>query len=264
MVRYRGVNNWIYWGGLIIVCLFFLYFGIFEFLLSFFAPLQKQLIAASSMINQLVLSNRDTRHLAARNEELEQKVRSLLIENARMQILEQENQTLKSQLNFIETSVKDRQYVIGRVIGKNLDNSSVILIDKGSRDGLIPNLPVITEEGILIGKVYEVQIKSARVLLATDPRSLIAGALLNQKKTNNLVTGRYGLSLAIEFIPRSESVKDGDIVVSSGLEEHIPRGLVIGRVEKIFSSASELFQSAIVQPAIPYDTVTIVTILLPI
>jgi len=52
-------------------------------------------------------------------------------------------------------------------------------------------------------------------------------------------------------------------VVTSGLEEKIPGGLVIGKVTKVNSDSNEVWQSADIEPLIDFDHLTMVSILLP-
>jgi len=264
MIRYRKANNVLKWLGVFVFLLLFLYLGLWDLFLGyFFAPIQNAIYGMAGEVNRLIIRNREIGDLSLKNKDLEEKIVSLQIKNADKQILEEENELLRSKLNFFEIKLKDRKFVLARITGRGLDNNSLIFIDKGRKDGLKEGLPVIAGEGVLIGKIFEADEYTASALLASDTRSLIAGTVLNQTKTSNVVAGKFGLSLNIELIPRNETVRVGDLVVSSGLEDNIPRGLPVGEIEEVYLSPHELFQSALVKPLIPYDKLLIVSVLLP-
>ena len=66
----------------------------------------------------------------------------------------------------------------------------------------------------------------------------------------------------MDFIPKDIVVNKDDLVITSGLEPLVPRGLVIGKVDKIINPSGELFQSAYLRPLYSVSDLQIVTILL--
>jgi rod shape-determining protein MreC len=69
--------------------------------------------------------------------------------------------------------------------------------------------------------------------------------------------------MKMSFIPQSAVIKPGDSVVTSGLEEAIPRGLVIGKVLEVKSESNAMWQTAVIEPLISPDDLIIVSVLLP-
>ena len=71
------------------------------------------------------------------------------------------------------------------------------------------------------------------------------------------------LTVNMVFISQTEKIEIGNIVVASGLEKNIPRGLVIGRVSKVEKESNELWQSAVIEPIANLDELIIISVLLP-
>ena len=65
----------------------------------------------------------------------------------------------------------------------------------------------------------------------------------------------------MDFIAQDEEISTGDLVISSGLEENIPRGLVIGEVSKINSDSNEIWKSVVIEPLVDFDDLIIVSVL---
>lgn len=171
----------------------------------------------------------------------------LKIENAKLRTLVAENESLKAALRYQER-YKDAT-VVARVVSESNDDSlRALVIDQGTQDGLAPGQPVIVGDGLLIGKIFEVRRLTATVLLLSDSRSRLAVALQNGDDTIGVLQGERGLSMSIGLIPQSANVAPGDVVVTSGAEAGIRRGLVIGEVAAVAKNTQDPFQSADVQP----------------
>jgi len=175
-------------------------------------------------------------------------------------VLEQENLELKNQLNFKNRSIT--KIITAEIIAKNLDTTNqAIVLNRGSVDGIKIDQPVIYGDGILIGKIIQVEenISFARVL--SDNQSKIAGTILNADHSLGIIEGGFGLSIKMNFIPRNENIITGDQIITSGLEMNMPRGLIIGKVAAIENESYQPFQQAIITPAINYEKITFVGIL---
>lgn len=174
--------------------------------------------------------------------------------------LEDENKELRDQLQFLKTVQYAR--IGADVIGRNIDPIGTTLVLNQGRDaGIHENDPVIVGNGILIGKVGRVNDATSIVRLINDNGSRIAGTLMNHDKSIGLVEGGYGLSVQMNFIPQNEVINQGDTVITSGLEEGIPRGLLIGTVEVVEKTPQGPFQEAILRPATDLQRLTVVTVL---
>ena len=208
----------------------------------------------------------DYKDLIIENRKLKKELNFLLQENARLQIMEDENKHLRESLNFLNK--KKYNYVIGQVIsrGELIDFSGraeEISINKGSRDGVSPGLVVLDSQGIVIGKVAAVKEMEAKIYLTTNKQCRLAATVLGQDKTDGVTEGELGLTIKMNFIPQDTKIKTGDIVVTSGLEQHIPHGLIIGRVTEVNKESSELWQTARLNALSDFNKLTTVSVILP-
>ena len=171
----------------------------------------------------------------------------LRAENAKLAALAEENDSLKAAVGY-----KDRapaSLVAARVIAESgADTLRTMAIDRGSDDGLAVGDPVVTGDGLLVGKVHDVEAKTATVLRLEDSRSRLAVTVQNLQETIGILEGQRGLSAVITLIPQAEVISPGDSVVTSGIEPGVPRGLIVGTVEKVEKRNQDPFQTALIRP----------------
>ena len=200
------------------------------------------------------------RNLFNENQKCLEKVSQLTVNQSESVQLKEENDVLRAQLNFLK---KDNKTVVANVIGKNPNPSSnIVIIDKGSNEGLKEGQGVVAGEGILIGKIVKTESNVAQVRLLTDNQSRIAASVLNKEKTIGVINGEHNLRLRLTLIPLTETIKPGDQVVSSNLEETIPKGLLIGQIETVEKELYQPFQTAVIKPAVDLNKLVIVSVLI--
>lgn len=210
---------------------------------------------------------REKEDLLAEIEKLRQEAAALAIDSAYCLEVEEENEKLRSQLNF--SSSNDFKTLLANIVAKESAwlvpdvNSRDIIINKGRLDGLRPELGIISEEGIIIGKIIEVKDNSSLVCLTTSPGCQLAVSLQNENKTQGLTDGRLGLTIEMNYIPQLDKINIGDTVITSGLNDNIPRGLVVGRVISIKNESNEVWQSATIEPLLNFSNLTIVSVIIP-
>ncbi|OGF31623.1 rod shape-determining protein MreC [Candidatus Falkowbacteria bacterium RIFOXYD2_FULL_35_9] len=208
---------------------------------------------------QQVSENRD---LQAENDQLKLELNQLLIDKSKLILLEEENVFLQKQLDFSATL--DHDLVSGRVIGLDRNESSrLIIIDKGKKNKVFDGYPVVVDDGYIIGKVYKAYDKHSIVKLINDHSSQLAITILNTAKTIGIAQGEFGLGVKIDLIPQNEKIDLDDIVITSGLEDNIPRGLVVGTVEEIFGADEEIFKQASIKLPIDFDKIIYISVIIP-
>ena len=138
-----------------------------------------------------------------------------------------------------------------------------MIINIGSNAGVKEGLAVISEEGLFIGKIYDVNYDFSTVLLVTDNHSKVAASILNKDKTIGIIEGKYGLSCKMNLIPQNEEIQENDLLITSGLETNIPQGLVIGQVDRVENVEGDLFKSASIKLLLDLNKVKIVSVLTP-
>lgn len=175
-------------------------------------------------------------------------------------ILREENYQLRKQLNFFTSSTFS--HIGAEVIGKNIEPlANTIVLSRGTKDGVQVGNPVVALDGILIGKIFRVENDISIARLINDHQSKIAATVMNLSKSIGLVEGGYGISVRMNFVPQNELIAPGDIVITSGLEKEIPRGLIIGTVQTVEKEAYQPFQKAVLTPGVELDKVFVVSII---
>jgi rod shape-determining protein MreC len=187
------------------------------------------------------------KHLASDNAALSQKVDQLAFENARLKSAQQENQSLRRTLNFKQSS-KFNLLPVEVLNSDPTGFTQTLVIDKGANQGINLDQPVVVAPGLLVGKVTKLYPNSAQVTLITDP-SVVINAEVVDSGARALIRGEHGLGLSLDLVTQNELIKTGDGVITSGLSNDFPRGILIGEISGIRSSATELFQKAFVSPA---------------
>ena len=135
-----------------------------------------------------------------------------------------------------------------RVIGASpAAPSRMVLIDRGSEDGLDVNMAVLTPDGV-VGKVVTVFPRASQVLLITDQKSGV-GVVLAETDLMGVVRGGGATLCQLDYVPNPETVAPGTLLLTSGLDQLFPRGFPVGRV--VSARPGEAFQEIIVEPAVP-------------
>jgi rod shape-determining protein MreC len=256
--------------GIFFTILFFIilfillhYFGFLrsteQFLRSGLSPLSQWMYNFSGNIKQSAgaLSSNPKERIRG----LEEELRSCHVESVTQQQLQSENQELKLQLEFFQAD-RNLDHVGASVIARNIQPlGSTLIIDRGTNDGISVGDAVVISKGILIGKIAQTESESSMVRLLNDNQSKIAATLLNHDKSVGVIEGGYGISVRMNFIPQQEDVRVGDLVISSGLERGLPRGLLIGNVVAVEKEPYQPFQTAVLSPEATLSNISIVSII---
>jgi rod shape-determining protein MreC len=133
-----------------------------------------------------------------------------------------------------------------------------ITIDKGLSDGVTLSAPVLGVGGVM-GRVVEVGPRAAKVQLLLDRDSGV-GVRIERTRTTGVVAGQVAFSdsgtseLLMKYVPVLADVAVGDVVVTSGLDQIYPKGLVVGRVRSV-GKGSGLFKEVAVQPSANFEKI---------
>ncbi|MCK5510609.1 rod shape-determining protein MreC [Candidatus Parcubacteria bacterium] len=229
-------------------------------------PVLKQFYTIGADIKNTYNEQTSKYDLAKVIKEMEKQVMLLTGENAELKTALKENDILREHLGFLERN--ELTYIMSNIISKedilNVGGQTeVIIIDKGEQHGIRKGLSVVNSQGVIIGKVAEVKARTARVHLTSSDRCKLAVTILGDDATSGIAQGSLGLVIKMDFIPQIKNLNINDIVVSSGLEKDIPRGLVVGNISEVRKESNELWQSAIIEPMLDMDELTIVSIIIP-
>lgn len=226
------------------------------------------LIPIATKINHWRISSQDLYSYFADNKKIVDQYNNCLSKNqnfevavAKLKDLEKENTEIRKQLNFFHR--RNFTSVAADIVGQNSDSAEkMIIIDVGDASGIKLGQPVISGDGVMVGTVAKVEKDISLVRLINDNQSKIAATILNREGSLGVVEGGYGLSVRMNFIPRNETVLIGDQIITSGLEQSIPRGLLIGEVAVAENEAYQPFQQAVLTTAIDLSKLSIVSVLL--
>ncbi len=108
-----------------------------------------------------------------------------------------------------------------------------VRIDIGSQQGVSNNLPVLTAEGFLVGRVISTSLTSSQVVLLGDPNCKVSALVENEGRDMGVVEagGPFdGSLITMTRLSRNAVVKPGQRVVTSGLGEVFPKGIPIGQI----------------------------------
>ncbi|HLD61143.1 MAG TPA: rod shape-determining protein MreC [Patescibacteria group bacterium] len=184
------------------------------------------------------------------------------IDRAELALVREENNALRKQIQFKEKEKKS--LVVAEVVGKEISGTNqVYIINRGSDDKVALNLPVIINDGILVGKIIKVEKNTSLVRLINDSQSKVAATIINQDHSLGILEGGYGISLRLNLIPRNEVVLAGNQIVTSGLDPTVPRGLLIGSVTEVENEPYKPFQQAIITPASDLSKLFLLSVILP-
>ena len=209
------------------------------------APVEKVFVSSTRFMRRTWHDYINVVGLRMENRDLREQNEKLHMELARQSEGANQAQRLQALLDFKQQFLGST--LAAQVIGSSgSDSSRVVYIDKGTRDGLKPNMAVITPHGI-VGKLRDVYRYSAQVLMFNDSSSGV-GAILEDSRLHGVVKGTPAGEVILVHIQADEKVQPGEKLVTSGGDRIYPKGLPIGTVSDV-SPGPELFLNVRVKPA---------------
>ena len=230
------------------------------------SPLQKIVYSINSRVKETVDFFLNFSEVKLENEELKKKNTKLANELIEYESLKDEVERLREALNFTE-SKNNYKYVGVNIIGYSGNSlSDGYIIDKGSNDGIDKNMVVVSSKG-LVGKVTKVASNFAIVQSILNENIAVAvmdqqtreatGVLqgLSDKKDNNMTV--------VYNLPISSDVKEGDIIITSGLGKIYPKEIPVGTVVSVEEDNVRVMKSAVVEPFVNFNEVEELFVVIP-
>jgi rod shape-determining protein MreC len=198
--------------------------------------------------------NNEINQLKDKNKQLESEI-------AYLRELKNENKALREALNL--NLEKDFNLIFAKIISKEI-NRDFIIIDKGYSDGIFENMPVITYQKSLLGKVVDVYKNYSKVMLFSDKKSIVDVKIQPSKEQDKeqkqeqdnkieenilgVLKGQGNLKSTIDLVPNDKKISEGDMVITSGLGGTFPSGILIGKIKNVKKSDLEPFQYIEIEP----------------
>ena len=216
-------------------------------------------------IKDKIKENDEKNKIYKQYKKLKEKADKATLYEARIKELEGEIDNLKKSLDINQT-ITDYKKINASVVNRNVGAwYNTVNINKGSKAGIKEGYAVITDKG-LIGKVVSVSnftstvkllstdevINKISVKIEVDDKS-IYGLLSYYDKKNN--------AYIVEGISDNTEIKNGSKVVTTGLTDAFPAGILIGEVKNVTKDRYQLAKAVEVTPSIDFDDIDIVTVL---
>ena len=192
------------------------------------------------------------------NERLKLEVARLQVGLQQERALAEQSRTLQQLLDF-RSSVSFATTSAAVIAGGASPDFRTMTIDKGTREGLKPDMAVIAPAGV-VGRIIMPSPRAAKVQLLID-RNAAAGALVERSRAQGVVEGSGADVLHMNYVSGVADLKVGDRVVTSGIDGIYPKGFVIGQIESIERGAGE-FSAIVIRPAVDFASLEAVLIVL--
>jgi rod shape-determining protein MreC len=222
------------------------------------APLQNALDASLKSVGTAW-----SRYIALVGLEQENKDLQKKINDLRFQLILYQEGYLEAQRLRNLLAVKDNynfNFVAARVSGREqVALSKTILINKGTAQELNVGMPVLAGPG-LIGRITAASWHTSKVLLLIDESSNI-DAFVQRNRTQGIIRGAGSRGCVMKYISKTQDVKEGDTIISSGIGGVFPKGLMIGLVSHVDKQEAGLFLKINVTPFIDFTKLEEVLVL---
>jgi len=206
-------------------------------------PLHKAINFPSSLLQKF------SNNLLSKNKLIKENAKlcsELVLAHAELQklaFLEQENSQLRDLLNLSKQF--KAKFFTARLISFNPND---LTVDKGKIDNIYIGQPVVDAYG-LFGQVILVGTKTSKILPITDAKSAVPVMII--RNGTQLIAVGSGHSKMLELVNTSETtdIKEGDVLVTSGMGQRFPSGLMVGKIKSIKRISGERFIKALIIPS---------------
>jgi|WetSurMetagenome_2_1015567.scaffolds.fasta_scaffold00084_8 rod shape-determining protein MreC len=201
--------------------------------------------ALSNAITSIMEQSREVLDAAEENKRLRDDLQTAIMDNQSYNEIVAENRRLRELLHL--KALIDSGGTAARVVGRGYDRlANTLIINKGLNHGIAKNMPVITANG-LAGKVLNVRKNFADIILINDLNFSVA-VRLKESRHEGILSGSSRSHCILKYVPIEEPVKNGDIVITSGLDGIFQPGIPVGTVTKVQTEGVEFFQYIEVTP----------------
>ncbi|MDI9219005.1 rod shape-determining protein MreC [Clostridium tertium] len=229
-------------------------------------PLQKVVYSINDKIKGTLDFFLNFSKIKEENEELTKE--NIDLENKLLEYdkLKEENDRLREVLNF-KNSKNSYDYLGCEIIGYSGESfSNGYVIDKGENDGLKKDMIVISNKG-LVGQVTSTGSNCAIVQSLLNENIAVSVMVNSTRETTGILKGyvsnsKQGLT-KVTNLPIDSSIKEGDVIVTSGLGQIYPKEIRIGEVLSIETDEVKVMKTAIVKPFVDFNKLEELFVVIP-
>ncbi len=198
------------------------------------------------------------------NQAMREEIENLRRESISNTEIVAENVRLKALLDYRKAAPQFDTVVAAVVARDPAAWTNVIIINRGTAQGVAKDMAVVTPQG-LVGSVVQAYNNSAKVQLILDPRSAV-GAIVQRPESRvaAIVEGNPAKPLAPKMInlARDADIIKGDKVITSGFGGIYPKGILVGEVTDVVNEEGGLLKYAVLKPAADFDRLEEVAVIL--
>ncbi|HEY1730819.1 MAG TPA: rod shape-determining protein MreC [Terriglobales bacterium] len=208
-------------------------------------PIETAVVHSQDWVQNIFKNYAYLRGVRRENRDLRAEIQQMKIQQTRMEEDARMARRVQALLGFKEQYVDST--VAAQVIGTSgSEQSRVLYIDKGSKDGIKTDMAVITPAGI-VGKIVQVADNWSQVLPINDQFSGV-GAALKDSRLQGILKGTTSGATTLQYIMSDEKVRPGEDVITSGGDRIFPKGLPVGTVASV-EPGKDLFLNIRVTPS---------------
>ena len=197
--------------------------------------------------------------LRARIADLEEQLARRQVESIQLREAASDYERLISLLNYT-SALENQDFLTADVIAvEQTGIARAIVINRGTRDGVTIGMPVTTDLG-LVGRIIRVSANAAQVQLINDENSAVSSRLQTTRAHGSIIGQASGV-LRLTMVDLDEEIRQGDLVITSGLGGNFPADILVGQVTSVRQFEFELFQEAEVRSLIDFETLEVVLVI---
>ncbi|MBS6500841.1 rod shape-determining protein MreC [Clostridium tertium] len=230
------------------------------------SPLQKVVYSINDKIKGTLDFFLNFSKIKEENEELTKE--NIDLENKLLEYdkLKEENDRLREVLNF-KNSKNNYDYLGCEIIGYSGESfSSGYVIDKGENDGLKKDMIVISNKG-LVGQVTSTGSNWAIVQSLINENIAVSVMVNSTRETTGILKGYVTHSnqnlTKVTNLPIDSAIKEGDVIVTSGLGQIYPKEVRIGEVVSVETDEVKVMKTAIVKPFVDFNKLEELFVVIP-
>lgn len=228
-------------------------------MVDFFAPMQKSVTFVQNSFTSVFDDYIANVNASKENSRLTMKLSDLEGRIFSFKEIELENKRLKKLLEFGEELPYKK--VLAQVVARDASSDfKVLRINKGLSDGLKLQSTVVTGAG-LVGFVYRLTDHFADILTILDPNNRV-DSLVKRIRAHGIIEGDSDHLCVMKYVNRTEPIILNDEVLTSGLGNLYPKGILIGKVSRIERESYGMTQDILISPAVNFGKLEEVIVLI--